>query len=168
MHPPFSITPKILDEISRIERLIGRIESFDQPKPQPYLRKSNRVRTVQGSLAIEGNTLNLEQITALLEGKTVVGKPSEIKEVFKVTGVGKVAGCLVTEGVARRSAGVRLLRDNVVIHEGTLKTLKRFKDEVAEVQSGQECGMAFENYDDIRADDVIEIFEREEITRVLD
>ncbi|MCV3270054.1 translation initiation factor IF-2 [Roseobacter sinensis] len=90
-----------------------------------------------------------------------------IKEVFKVTGVGKVAGCLVTEGVARRSAGVRLLRDNVVIHEGTLKTLKRFKDEVAEVQSGQECGMAFENYDDIRAEDVIEIFEREEITRTL-
>lgn len=93
---------------------------------------------------------------------------AKIKEVFKVTGVGKVAGCLVTEGVARRSAGVRLLRDNVVIHEGTLKTLKRFKDEVAEVQSGQECGMAFENYDDIRADDVIEIFEREEITRTLD
>ena len=93
---------------------------------------------------------------------------AEIREVFKVTGVGKVAGCLVTEGVARRSAGVRLLRDNVVIHEGTLKTLKRFKDEVAEVQSGQECGMAFENYDDIRAGDVIEIFEREEVTRTLD
>ena len=91
-----------------------------------------------------------------------------IKEVFKVTGVGKVAGCLVTEGVARRSAGVRLLRDDVVIHEGTLKTLKRFKDEVPEVQSGQECGMAFENYDDIRADDVIEIFEREEVERSLD
>ncbi len=93
---------------------------------------------------------------------------ANIKEVFKVTGVGKVAGCLVTEGVARRSAGVRLLRDNVVIHEGTLKTLKRFKDEVAEVQSGQECGMAFENYDDIRPNDVIEIFEREEIERTLD
>ncbi|KEO54516.1 translation initiation factor IF-2 [Thioclava pacifica] len=92
---------------------------------------------------------------------------AEIKEVFKVTGVGKVAGCLVTEGVARRSAGVRLLRDNVVIHEGTLKTLKRFKDEVKEVQSGQECGMAFENYDDIRPADVIEIFEREEIERSL-
>jgi len=92
---------------------------------------------------------------------------ANIKEVFKVTGVGKVAGCLVTEGVARRSAGVRLLRDNVVIHEGTLKTLKRFKDEVPEVQSGQECGMAFENYDDIRPDDVIEIFEREEVTRTL-
>jgi len=92
---------------------------------------------------------------------------ASIKEVFKVTGVGKVAGCLVTEGVARRSAGVRLLRDNVVIHEGTLKTLKRFKDEVPEVQSGQECGMAFENYDDIRPDDVIEIFTREEVTRTL-
>ena len=92
---------------------------------------------------------------------------AKIKEVFKVSGVGKVAGCLVTEGVARRSAGVRLLRDDVVVHEGTLKTLKRFKDEVAEVQSGQECGMAFENYDDIRPNDVIEIFEREEVTRTL-
>jgi translation initiation factor IF-2 len=92
---------------------------------------------------------------------------ANIKEVFKVSNVGKVAGCLVTEGVARRSAGVRLLRDNVVIHEGTLKTLKRFKDEVAEVQSGQECGMAFENYDDVRPGDVIEIFEREEVERQL-
>ena len=92
---------------------------------------------------------------------------AEIREVFRVTGVGNVAGCLVTEGVARRSAGVRLLRDNVVIHEGTLKTLKRFKDEVKEVQSGQECGMAFENYDDIRKGDVIEIFEREEVERKL-
>ena len=93
---------------------------------------------------------------------------AQIKEVFKVSGVGKVAGCIVTEGVARRSAGVRLLRDNVVIHEGTLKTLKRFKDEVKDVQSGQECGMAFENYDDIRPNDVIEIFEREEVARTLD
>ena len=93
---------------------------------------------------------------------------AEIKEVFKVSNIGKVAGCLVTEGVARRSAGVRLLRDNVVIHEGTLKTLKRFKDEVAEVISGQECGMAFENYEDIRPADVIEIFEREEVERSLD
>ncbi len=90
-----------------------------------------------------------------------------IKEVFKVSNVGKVAGCIVTEGIARRSAGVRLLRDNVVIHEGTLKTLKRFKDEVKEVQSGQECGMAFENYEDIQAGDVIEIFERQEVERKL-
>jgi translation initiation factor IF-2 len=93
---------------------------------------------------------------------------ARIQEVFKITGIGNVAGCLVTEGVARRSAGVRLLRDNVVIHEGTLKTLKRFKDEVKEVQSGQECGMAFERYEDIRAGDVIEIFEREEVQRKLD
>ncbi|MCF6314873.1 MAG: translation initiation factor IF-2 [Marinosulfonomonas sp.] len=93
---------------------------------------------------------------------------AKIQEVFKVTGIGKVAGCIVTEGVARRSAGVRLLRDDIVIHEGTLKTLKRFKDEVPEVQSGQECGMAFEKYDDIRAGDVIEIFEREEIERNLE
>ncbi|MFL2788917.1 MAG: translation initiation factor IF-2 [Paracoccaceae bacterium] len=92
---------------------------------------------------------------------------AKIKEVFKVTGVGRVAGCIITEGIARRSAGVRLLRDNVVIHEGTLKTLKRFKDEVSEVQSGQECGMAFEAYEDIRPEDIIEIFERQEIERSL-
>ncbi|SFD66615.1 translation initiation factor IF-2 [Roseivivax sediminis] len=92
---------------------------------------------------------------------------AKILETFRVSGVGTVAGCLVTEGVARRSAGVRLLRDDVVIHEGTLKTLKRFKDEVSEVISGQECGMAFENYDDVRKDDVIEIFTREEVVRTL-
>ena len=99
--------------------------------------------------------------------ETFIGYAS-IKEVFKISGTGKIAGCEVTEGVARREAGVRLLRDNVVIHEGKLKTLKRFKDEVKEVQSGQECGMAFENYEDIREGDVIEIFETEEIERKLD
>jgi translation initiation factor IF-2 len=92
---------------------------------------------------------------------------ARVLKVFKVSNVGQVAGCLVTEGVARKSAGVRLLRDNVVIHEGTLKTLQRFKDQVAEVQSGQECGMAFENYNDMREGDVIEIFERETVERTL-
>ena len=92
---------------------------------------------------------------------------AKIKEVFKITGVGKIAGCIVTEGTAKRAAGVRLLRDNIVIHEGKLKTLKRFKDEVKDVQSGQECGMAFEAYDDIKEDDVIEIFTSEEIKRSL-
>ena len=92
---------------------------------------------------------------------------AKIKEVFRVSNVGKVAGCEVTEGVARRSAGVRLLRDDVVIHEGKLKTLKRFKDEVPEVRSGTECGMAFENYEDIREGDVIEIFTTEEVARTL-
>ncbi len=92
---------------------------------------------------------------------------AKVLQVFKVSNVGKVAGCLITEGVARRSAGVRLLRDNVVIHEGTLKTLKRYKDEVKEVISGQECGMAFENYEDVRENDVIEIFERTTVERTL-
>jgi len=82
MNPPFSITPKILGDIGRIERLIGRVEGLHEPKPQPYLRKSNRVRTVQGSLAIEGNTLDLEQVTALIEGKVVIGKKEEIQEVL--------------------------------------------------------------------------------------
>ncbi|WP_439273058.1 translation initiation factor IF-2 [Pseudochrobactrum sp. HB0163] len=92
---------------------------------------------------------------------------AEILEVFNITKVGKVAGCRVTEGKVERGAGVRLIRDNVVIHEGKLKTLKRFKDEVAEVPGGQECGMAFENYDDIRAGDIIEAFRVEHVSRTL-
>ena len=90
---------------------------------------------------------------------------AEIRDVFNITKVGKVAGCMVTEGMIKRGAKVRLLRDNVVIHEGTLKTLKRFKDEVKEVKNGYECGMAFENYDDIRSGDMIEAFEMESIAR---
>ncbi|MCR4269253.1 translation initiation factor IF-2, partial [Nitratireductor sp. ZSWI3] len=92
---------------------------------------------------------------------------AEILEVFNVSKVGKVAGCRVTEGKVERGAGVRLIRDSVVIHEGKLKTLKRFKDEVSEVPAGQECGMAFENYEDIRVGDVIEAFRVEHITRTL-
>ncbi|MCP8883086.1 translation initiation factor IF-2 [Devosia sp. XJ19-1] len=92
---------------------------------------------------------------------------AKILEVFQITKVGKVAGCQVTEGIVERGAGVRLLRDDVVIHEGKLKTLKRFKDEVKEVQTGQECGMAFENYEDIRAGDVIECFRVETVQRTL-
>jgi translation initiation factor IF-2 len=90
-----------------------------------------------------------------------------IREVFNITRVGKVAGCMVTDGVVRRGAKVRLLRDNVVIHEGSLKTLKRFKDEVREVREGYECGMAFENYENIQQGDVIECFEVEEVARAL-
>jgi len=90
-----------------------------------------------------------------------------IREVFNISKVGKVAGCMVTEGLVRRGAKVRLLRDNVVIHEGSLKTLKRFKDEVREVREGTECGMAFENYDNVEKGDVIECFEVEEVARAL-
>jgi translation initiation factor IF-2 len=90
-----------------------------------------------------------------------------IREVFNITKVGKVAGCMITEGVVKRGAGVRLLRDNVVVHQGTLKTLKRFKDEVREVREGYECGMAFENYDNIQAGDIIEAYELEEVARAL-
>jgi translation initiation factor IF-2 len=92
---------------------------------------------------------------------------AEILEVFNISKVGKVAGCKVTEGVMRRGGKVRLIRDNVVIHEGELSTLKRFKDEVREVQSGQECGMAFANYQDMQKGDVIECFEVETIQRAL-
>jgi translation initiation factor IF-2 len=90
-----------------------------------------------------------------------------IREVFSITKAGKIAGCMVTDGLVRRGARVRLLRDNVVIHEGSLKTLRRFKDEAREVREGFECGMAFENYQDIQVGDIIECFEVEEVARAL-
>jgi translation initiation factor IF-2 len=92
---------------------------------------------------------------------------AEILEVFTISKVGKVAGCRVTEGKVERGAQVRLIRDNVVVHEGKLSTLKRFKDEVKEVVAGQECGMAFEGYQDMRQGDVIECFEVEHVRRTL-
>ncbi|HHN73534.1 MAG TPA: translation initiation factor IF-2, partial [Thermopetrobacter sp.] len=92
---------------------------------------------------------------------------AEVLEVFRISKVGNVAGCRVTEGVVERGAGVRLIRDGVVIHEGRLTSLKRFKDEVKEVQAGQECGMAFENWQDIRKGDVVECFRVETVQRSL-
>ena len=93
---------------------------------------------------------------------------AEIRQVFSVSKSGKVAGCMVTEGIIKRGCKVRLLRDNVVIHEGSLKTLRRFKDEVKEVRESTECGMAFENYSDIQEGDMIECFEITEVARTLD
>ena len=93
---------------------------------------------------------------------------AEIRQVFSVSKSGKVAGCMVTEGIIKRGCKVRLLRDNVVIHEGSLKTLRRFKDEVKEVRESTECGMAFQNYSDIQEGDMIECFEITEVARTLD
>ena len=98
--------------------------------------------------------------------ETMLGN-AQIQEVFNISKVGKVAGCRITDGVVERGQHVRLIRDNVVVHEGKLSTLKRFKDEVKDVQSGQECGMAFENYQDMRVGDVIECYRVEEIARNL-
>jgi translation initiation factor IF-2 len=116
----------------------------------------------------------LDDVKAMLSGllspsvrENFLGN-AEIRQIFNVTKAGKVAGCMVTEGVVRRGAKVRLLRDNVVIHEGTLKTLRRFKEEVREVREGFECGMAFENYDNIEVGDVIEAFEVEEVARTIE
>jgi translation initiation factor IF-2 len=115
----------------------------------------------------------LEDVKALLGGllsptlkEHFLGR-AEIRKVFKITGAGMVAGCYVTEGLVKRGAKVRLLRDDVVIHEGALKTLKRMKDEVKEVKQGFECGMAFEHYENIREGDVIECSEIETIARTL-
>ena len=92
---------------------------------------------------------------------------AEIREVFNVSKSGRVAGCMITEGQVKRGARVRLLRDDVVIHDGVLKSLRRFKDEVREVQQGYECGMAFENYQDIQQGDRIECYEIVEVARTL-
>jgi translation initiation factor IF-2 len=90
---------------------------------------------------------------------------ADIREVFTITKVGKVAGCRITEGLVRRGAKARLLRDSVVIYEGTIATLRRFKEETKEVKEGYECGITLENYQDIQVGDVIECFEVEEVAR---
>ncbi len=143
------------------------------------VRASSQARDAAERAGIEIRYYNIiydlvDDIKAAMSGKlapelreTFLGN-AKILEVFNITKVGKVAGCQVTEGNVQRGAKVRLVRDNVVIHEGTLSTLKRFKDEVKEVQTGQECGMAFEGYQDMRAGDVIECFRVEKIQRKLD
>jgi translation initiation factor IF-2 len=98
--------------------------------------------------------------------ETMLGTATML-EIFNITKVGKIAGCRVTEGMIERGQHVRLIRDNTVIHEGKLATLKRFKDDAKEVQVGQECGMSFEKYEDIRAGDTVECYRIEEIKRVL-
>lgn len=142
------------------------------------VRANAQARTASERAGIEIRYYNIiydlvDDVKAAMSGllsperrETFLGN-AEILEVFNITKVGKVAGCRVVEGKVERGAGVRLVRDNVVIHEGKLKTLKRFKDEVNEVPVGQECGMAFENYEDIRAGDTIECFRVEHITRTL-
>lgn len=116
----------------------------------------------------------IDQIKAQMSGllapelrEKYLGK-AEIRQVFNVTKVGKIAGCMVVEGVVQRGARVRLLRDQMVVHEGGLKTLKRMKDDVKEAKEGYECGIAFENYQDIREGDLVECFLIEEIARTLD
>jgi len=142
------------------------------------VRANNQARQAARQEGIEIRYYNViydlvDDIKAAMSGlldptlrETFLGN-AEILEVFNITKVGKVAGCRVTEGKVERGAGVRLIRDNVVIHEGKLSTLKRFKDEVKEVQAGQECGMSFENYQDIRAGDIIECYRVEKVERTL-
>ncbi len=115
----------------------------------------------------------IDDLKALLSGmlapelrETMLGT-AEIRQVFSITKVGNVAGCMIKDGIVKRGARVRLLRDDIVIHEGKLSTLKRFKDEVREVKEGYECGMGFENYNDIKEGDLIECYEIEEIERSL-
>ena len=98
--------------------------------------------------------------------ETMLGNAT-ILEIFKVSKVGNIAGCRVTDGTVERGANVRLIRDSVVVHEGKLSQLKRFKDDAREVSAGQECGMAFENFQDMRARDVIECYHVHEVKRSL-
>ncbi|NNF77472.1 MAG: translation initiation factor IF-2 [Rhizobiales bacterium] len=143
------------------------------------VRANNQAREAAEAAGIEIRYYNViydlvDDVKAALSGmlspeqrETFLGN-AEILEVFNISKVGKVAGCRVSEGSVERGAKVRLIRDSVVIHEGTLSTLKRFKDEVKDVTAGQECGMAFEKYEDMRVGDVIECFRVEEVARTLD
>ncbi len=116
----------------------------------------------------------LDDVKKMLEGllapearEQILGH-AEVREVFSITKVGRVAGCMVTDGVVRRNARVRLLRDNVVVYEGAIASLRRFKEDVREVREGFECGIAIEGYNDIRKGDVIEAYEVQEVSRTLD
>ncbi|WP_374544508.1 translation initiation factor IF-2 [Rhodoblastus sp.] len=142
------------------------------------VRAHKEAREASEKLGIEIRYYNIiynlvDDVKAAMSGllpptlrETMLGN-AEIREVFTITKVGKVAGCLVTDGTVERGQHVHLIRDNVVVHEGKLSTLKRFKDEVKDVVAGQECGMAFENYQDMRQGDVIECYRVEEIKRSL-
>jgi len=92
---------------------------------------------------------------------------AEVRQVFKAPKIGSVAGCFVTEGAVRRNRPIRILRDNVVVFEGELESLRRFKDDVSEVKAGTECGIAVKNYNDIQVGDQIEVFEKVEVARTL-
>jgi translation initiation factor IF-2 len=96
--------------------------------------------------------------------EAVIGH-AQVRQTFKVSGVGTIAGCYVTDGKMQRGEKVRIVRDSIVVHEGDLATLKRFKDEVKEVATGYECGLSFENYNDIKEGDIIEAFIMEEVKR---
>ncbi|MCW5714532.1 MAG: translation initiation factor IF-2 [Bauldia sp.] len=142
------------------------------------VRANKQARDIAEATGIEIRYYNIiynlvDDVKAAMSGlltperrETMLGN-AEILEVFNITKVGKVAGCRVTDGTVERGANVRLIRDNVVVHEGKLSTLKRFKDEVKEVPAGQECGMAFEKWEDMRVGDVIECYRVEQVKRSL-
>jgi translation initiation factor IF-2 len=142
------------------------------------VRANNQARDLAQRDAVQIHYYNIiyniiDDVKAILTGMLSPTKREEyigqaqVKQVFNITKVGKIAGCMVMEGWVKRGAKVRLLRDNVVIHEGTLKTLKRFKDEVKEVKEGTECGMAFQDYDDLKEGDVIECYQIVEEARTV-
>jgi translation initiation factor IF-2 len=142
------------------------------------VRANVQARTAAEQLGVDIRYYNIiynlvDDVKAAMSGlltperrETMLGN-AVILEIFNISKVGKIAGCRVTDGTVERGASVRLIRDNVVIHEGKLSTLKRFKDEVREVPAGQECGMAFEKYEDMRVGDVIECYRVEQIARTL-
>jgi translation initiation factor IF-2 len=115
----------------------------------------------------------VEEVKAALSGMLAPEKKEnvlglvEVRQVFRISRVGTVAGCYVTEGLVRRNAKVRLLRDNVVIHDGELDSLKRFKDDVREVKAGFECGLSLRNYNDVNVGDQLEVYEIQEVARTL-
>lgn len=141
-------------------------------RAHPQARDLARKETIEISYysiiynAIEDVKAKMSGVLAPTIKENILGY-AQVRQIFNITKVGKIAGCMVTEGLMKRGGKVRLLRDGVVIHEGALKTLKRFKEEVKEVRTGYDCGMAFESYQDLQEGDQIECFELESIARTL-
>ena len=115
----------------------------------------------------------VDEVKAALSGMLAPEKKEnilglvDVRQVFKISKVGAVAGCMVLEGLVRRNASVRVLRDNVVVHAGEIDSLKRFKDDVREVKAGFECGMSVKNFNDLKVGDQFEIYEVQEVARTL-
>jgi translation initiation factor IF-2 len=174
-------------EVQVIHRGVGAVNETDVLLAQTtgaiiigfHVRPERKARTLADREGVDIRSYRViyeaaEEVRAALEGmlapeeKEVILGSAEVRQLFKVPKVGTVAGCYVSDGVIDRNSRIRILRDHVVIYEGSLASLKRFKDDVREVRAGYECGMSIENFNDVKVGDILESFRVEEIARKLD
>ena len=142
---------------------------FEQIRPQSCCLKKSGIELRYYSVIYELIDDVKKSLSGMLSPEIreeIVGI-AEVRDVFRSPRYGQIAGCMVTEGTVFRNKPIRVLRDNVVIYEGELESLRRFKDDVAEVRNGTECGIGVRNYNDVRSGDLIEVFDTKEIAREL-